>query len=361
MLDAPQGENTASQSREPAFIRRFRLQSYARDLLKSERVSKCLRQPIPGRDVDVFYAPATKSAHYGGLQICASVWLCPVCSSKISERRRVELAAGVAAWRSTEPHALALVTLTLQHSRAEKLSSVLRTVKGAYSLLRAGKWWVSFADAAGIVGSVRALEVTHGDNGWHPHMHILFFLSSPFSLSFSETLKARWMQCVASDGGYASYAHGCDVRVADEEVSDYIAKYGHEPTKPVWTASHEVTKSVAKQGRISGRTAFQLLADFADGDKEAGVLFIHYAGALKGQRQLYWSRGLRELLGLAEEKSDQDLAEEQSEVAIILATLTWEQWRVVLGNDARADLLLVASSGDASAVRSWLVGLGVVL
>ena len=345
----------------PAFVERFRLQSYARELLKAERVSFCLRRPIPKRDVDVMYAPASRSAHFSGLQVCASVWLCPVCAAKISERRRIELSAGVTSWRAVGPHSVVLVTLTLQHSRGQNLSSVLKTVKRAYHLLRRGRWWMQFSEAAGVVGSVRALEVTHGSNGWHPHLHILFFLSEPPSPVLPDVLKHRWMQCVASDGGFASYNHGCDVKVADDEIAEYIAKWGHEPTKPIWTASHEVAKAVVKKGRVGGRTAFQLLADFADGDEDASTYFLHYASVFKGERQLYWSQGLRELLGLAEEKSDQDLAEEQSEVAIILATLTWEQWRVVLGNDARADLLLVASSGDASAVRSWLAGLGVVL
>jgi hypothetical protein len=324
-----------------------------------ERVALCLRRPVPGRLVDVLYAPAARAGHYGGLQVCGSVWLCPVCASKVSERRRVELAAGVETWlaRPGRPSCV-LVTFTLRHSKGQNLVSVLRLVKRAYELLRKGRWWHSFAKNNGVAGSVRSLEITYGVNGWHPHLHVLFFLEGPPPAGFAEALKARWKQSVASDGGFASYNHGCDVRLTDKEVADYVAKYGREPA---WTVSHEITKSVVKQARQGGRTPFQLLADFAGGDEEAGRLFLLYGCAFKGQRQLYWSQGLRDLLGLGRELTDDELAAGQDEIAVVLASLTPTQWRVVLGNDARADLLQVASTGDASAVREYLRGLGVVL
>lgn len=348
----------APRAQGSGLLRRFELQSYARDIFKRERVAKCLRAPVPGRSVDVLYAPASGSGHFGGLQVCGSVWLCPVCASKVSERRRVELAAGVAAWGAEPARSCVLVTLTLRHKLGQSLASVLRMVKRAYDLLRAGRWWVELAASADIVGSVRSLEVTHGASGWHPHLHVLFFLSGPPPAGLEDALRARWVRCVAADGGFASYEHGCDVRHARGDVAAYVAKYGREPA---WTVAHEVTKAAVKLGRGGGRSAFQLLADYALGDEDAGRLFLLYGCAFKGQRQLYWSHGLRSLLGLGEELSDVELAVEQSEIAVILASLTPAMWRIVLGNDARADLLQVASSGDAGAVREWLRGLGVVM
>lgn len=350
------GKSTPS---EPGFVRRFWLQSYARDLLPDERVAICLRRPIPQRSVDVCYAPASQSAHYGGLQVCASVWSCPVCASKVSERRRLELSAAVSAWRGAGC-SVVLATFTLQHKAGDDLAAVLRLVKRSYELMRNGRAWVKLSSAVVMAGSVRALEVSHGSNGWHPHLHVLFFLGGPPGSSgeLLEPIRQRWVDCVVRAGGYASYDHGCDLRLADDEVAAYVAKYGREPS---WTAAHEVTKAVLKLGRAGGRSAFQLLADFAAGDIAAGDLFAHYARVFKGERQLFWSRGLRMLFGLADEQTDEEVATEQSEMAVILATLTPAQWRVVVGNDARADLLLVASSGDASAVRSWLAGFGIVV
>jgi len=103
-------------------VKRFALQAAARSLLPGERVAFCLRRPIPGRaTVDVFQAPIIGSAHFGGLQVCGSVWMCPVCSAKITERRRVELQGGLACWCGRS----VLVTFTLAHNRSECLPDVL--------------------------------------------------------------------------------------------------------------------------------------------------------------------------------------------------------------------------------------------
>jgi hypothetical protein len=175
-------------------------------------------------------------------------------------------------------------------------------------------------------------------------------------MSFTDEIKCRWGSAVKSAGGFASYQHGCDVRFSDADIADYIAKWGKDPK---WTAAHEMTKSVSKYASNDGRTPLQLLSDYFYGDTDAGRLWLQYALNFKGQHQLYWSRGLRALLGLEPEKSDEELATEQEEIAIILASLSIGAWRVVVANDARAELLEVAASGDKQQVLAFLGQLGV--
>ena len=120
-----------------------------------------------------------------------------------------------------------------------------------------------------------------------------------------------------------------------------------------------MTKSVIKQGKKGGRTPQQLLMDYFNGDIHSGALWAEYARNFKGQAQLYWSRGLRAECGLTIEKTDEELAVEQDEIAIILASLSPGAWRIVVANDARAELLAVAGSGDRFAVAAFLRSLGV--
>jgi hypothetical protein len=87
-------------------------------------------------------------------------------------------------------------------------------------------------------------------------------------------------------------------------------------------------------------------------------LWLQYAVNFKGERQLRWSSGLRARLGLEKEKSDEEIAIEQEEVAIILSSLSTGAWRIVLANDARGELLEVASRGDPAQVEAFLVQLG---
>jgi hypothetical protein len=349
---------TASQSGVARQLRRFYLQSAARELAPSERVSKCLRAPIPvSPSVDVLYSPVGQSAHYGGLQVCASVWHCPVCSAKITERRRVELGAALEAWRSVPGARLMLATFTVQHHASEPLSGLLGPVVDGWRWFKNGDWWQAFKGSHKVAGSIRALELTQGAHGWHPHLHVLFFLWRDVEiLPFETDLKLRWAHTLKRQGRWASWAHGVDVRFSDAHISEYIAKYGKEPE---WKVEHEMTKNPSKMGRNGSRTPMQLLADYLEGDEEAGRLWREYATVMKGRKQLFWSPGLREILGLAGEKSDQELVTEKEEIAIVLASLTPAQWRVVLGNDARGELLEVAATGDAAAVWTFLRGLGV--
>ncbi|MDY7393608.1 rolling circle replication protein, Rep63 protein, partial [Acinetobacter baumannii] len=55
-------------------------------------------------------------------------------------------------------------------------------------------------------------------------------------------------------------------------------------------------------------------------DKDCGKLFQEFAIAMKGARQLVWSRGLKALLQIVE-KSDEELAEETEKESITLRTI----------------------------------------
>ncbi len=344
----------SDSSSDDRVIQRFALQAGARSLLPDERVSSCLRRPIPGvAGVSVLYSREHNCAHLGGLLVCGLVWLCSVCGAKISERRRLELSVGVAAWSGS----LSLVTLTLQHKKTDALSALLPVLLGSSRALRSGAGWQAIRARCGFVGAVTALEVTDGANGYHPHLHLLCFHDRPSRGSgdvlgrFEQDIRDRWMACLPRLGGFASRV-AIDVRSASGEVASYIAKFGRDPK---WTVAHELAKASSKNARGSGRSLLELLRDYVlFGDTEAGERWRGAVLALKGCNQLRFSPGLRGLLGLKKEKTDVELAEEQDDTAELLALLSLHEWRLVVANDARGELLTVARSGDAAAVASFL-------
>jgi hypothetical protein len=345
-------------------LERWALQAAARDLLPDERVAVCMRRVIPGKKtVDVLYSDRVKRAHYKNLIICARVWICPIDAAKITERRRVELVQAIDGNPDLRP---VLITFTLRHSMNDKLPSLLADLLASYRLLKAGKRWQNFRDGAGLVGSIRSLEVTYGDNGWHPHNHGLYFFDRAVAFdqkSVTAFMKDRWGQVLASNSRTATYERGVDVRTAESDVAEYIAKFGHEPVdmkRPgSWTIEREMTKAPAKLARgEKGRSPLQLLADYIAGDKRSGRLFQDYAAAFKGRNQLVWSRGLRARLGLGKQETDEQIAKREDEAAHLLAQLSSSQWRAILANDARGDLLEVASSGDKAAVDAFLLSIG---
>lgn len=342
-------------------ITRFYLQSLSRTLLPNERVTDCLRKIVPGPQiVTVMHAPDSQSAHYKNLIVCSRIWICPVCASKITERRRQELQLAIA----HSDYAVLLLTYTLRHSASDTLAELLNAVITGYGKMKAGDPWKRLKSAMGWIGDIRALEVTHGEHGWHPHIHVLTLVErqlDPEGLEKLENrLKRRWQRILARSGHNAEWKYGLDIRTARRDIAAYIAKYGRLPKKQTWTIEHELTKQPVKKAKSGGRTPMQMLVDYGDGDHEAGELFAEYATVFKGRHQLQWSRGLRKLLGLLDDaKSDEELAKEESANADILALLSKDQWRVVLGNDARAELLTVAASGDFQQLSDFCKALGI--
>ncbi len=221
---------------------------------------------------------------------------------------------------------------------------------------------------AGAVGSIRALEVTHGKaNGWHPHTHDLVFAAKG-QLAKLQTLQMAWIETLIK-ADLADRSQINDMMKAAFDVAngdyaaEYVAKFGHEATEAsklitenTWGASHELTKSYAKVGkRLGGRTPFTLLADFVKGDNEAGELFQEFGKQFKGKRQLFWSPKLRKEIELvAEEKTDEQIAAEELDEREFVTVLDHEQWRLVLSRNARFEVLRVAQDEGAEGVAELL-------
>jgi hypothetical protein len=346
-LEAPSPLQSAEKR-----LQRFYLQSAARELLPRESVAKCLRVPIPSAaTVDVYRNPEFNKASLGGLQVCASVWACPVCSSKITERKRIDLEAGLRFWRDEAGGYLLLVTFTLRHHQGDDLSVVLSALLKAFDYTHKGGWWQRFKAKHNLWGRVRALEVTYGSKGWHPHIHCLYFIGAgdmPAVNAFELSLKERWLNMLKKHDRDASWENGIDVRISDEDISAYVSKYGKEPS---WKIEHEMTKSPSKIGKWHNKTAFQLLNEYNEGDSASGRLFIQYAMTFKGKSQLHWSKELRSMCGLDKEKTDEELAKEREKGANLWAQVPRDIWRVIIGNDALAELMQLADAGDAD--RFW--------
>ena len=51
--------------------------------------------------------------HYKGLKICGSVWACPLCASKVQERRRQEVAQAIG-WATELGKGCAMVSYTFR-------------------------------------------------------------------------------------------------------------------------------------------------------------------------------------------------------------------------------------------------------
>lgn len=321
-------------------LERYRLQSVARSFLPDQRVGLCLRRVIPHQNVKVYRSE--KRASYGGLITCGSVWLCPCCAGKIAEGRRLELLQGMENWKGSGNSVL-MATHTVPHYAFQPLKLVLGAYGRARHLMRKRKPFLRLRGAIRLRGTIRSLEVTWGENGWHVHDHELLFVEGKLVESvgaLEKSLLGMWQSACESVGLERPNDRG--LRVADgSQAGDYASKWGMES---------EMTKSHTKEGR-DRLTPWDFLR------RGEGDLFREYAKAFKGKRQLVWSEGLRGLLGVGPGKTDEELSGSVDEGAEVLGYLSRDQWAVVLRSDRRAELLQVAEREGWPGVVEYVVGL----
>jgi hypothetical protein len=351
-------------------MERWALKSVAEKALRGtaegKRVYRCHRYRL-GSEVELWHDPLKGSASFRKVETCHSVWSCPVCSAKISERRRLELVQGIKAHRENGG-AVLFWTLTFPHTRSDELATILDR------FLRAIRWLTShktykqaIKPQFGILGYVRALETTHGvRNGWHPHAHALLFLERPLTDEQFGWLYIKlndlWTRACERMGlptpalGVGSHLKKATAST-EEVVAEYVAKWGHQPSKVAhWTAPHELTKATSKRGRESSRTPWDLLrVNLVEEDPQALVLFREYVQAFKGRRQLTWTPGLRARLGLGVEQTDEEIAESASEDDnALLCTFDVETWRRIAWAGAQGAILDASGSGDLERVYGVL-------
>lgn len=344
-----------------------------------ERVRKCRRvSVVEGGGVGLRLASG--AAGFSGLAKCGSPWSCPVCAAKIARTRADDLEK-VLAWAVEQGHTVAMVTLTSRHSAGMRLEDCWNATTTAWNRVTSGRAWAGESDVnyrkrldnwaakgsrrkrpvqgLGIVqrydvlGFARALEVTHGENGWHVHLHVVVIFEGQQSpgmiTNAAEDMWPAWEKGLASKGFTALRDHGgLDVRVSTGETVQGLAQYF---TKQL---ALEATNSGNKIGRgKESRTPFQIAwSIFADGDAASLDLWQEWERVSKGRKQLTWSNGLRELAGLAEQElTDEEVAELElgDSDALTLPPETWAAMR-----HQQVELLLAAEGQGMAGAVSWL-------
>ena len=335
-------------------IDRFFLQEIAREIIPEHRVGNCFRKILPGKEyVKILHNSEHQRAHYGNLMVCGSIWLCAVCASKISERRKNELVQGV----NNHNSGLAMVTFTMRHSAGDSLQENLEILNTAYKCVTAGGWFQRFKTTWGVIGSVSNLEITYGENGWHPHKHLLYFFRSNVSKSDLELIRQqltdRYLFFLNKLGGSGLDRVAVDVQEAKTEkqkFAEYMAKIDKKP----WGIEAEMTKSHVKISPGGGLSFWELLKMASTGEYKYILLVREYAKITKGKQSLVYTKGLRKKLGIGAQETDLEVAEKIEEESIQLAIIARDIWTKISRLGLRGQLLEVSHDGDLSKIEAFL-------
>ena len=194
--------------------------------------------------------------------------------------------------------------------------------------------------------------MTHGEHGWHVHLHAVLALDGPVSDEMLQSVGAgmftRWARGLGKFGATAIQDKGgLHVRgfALNGETAEQLAEY-------VTKAAFEIASPITKDGRSGSRSPFAILADgLSTGLADDLELWGEYEQASHNRRQLTWSLGLRDWAGLRRERTDDEIA------AVDLGGVTYlmlpgETWRAV--RPVAAELLNAAEIGGLAGATRWL-------
>lgn len=351
--------------------------------------------------VDVVQDPGGE-ARFKNLTRCGSVWECPCCMDRITAKRRKELVALLEKHEAAGGGSL-MLTLTVPHYSGDELENLAREIPKGWQYCISGAPWKRMKSRVGFVGFVKALETTHGVNGWHNHIHVILLFDRkledpatgellPIVTKLRRFFYCRWSRrmSVARDdrepelgdskkrraflrrkkrrGLFAlpSYAHGANL--VRSHRKDYIAKMGlaDELTRGAVRKKgrrRDFSRSAAARARAH-RTPLQILADVARRKTLKcydAVLWKEYARAMRGHRQLTFSRGLREKYDLGPEQTDSEIIRElDNRPALYRLSIEGHFWRKRLDADplCQARLLEIVEIRGPAAGRLFLERLG---
>lgn len=296
-----------------------------------------------------------------GLATCGLTWECPVCQMNI-KAARADQVGQLVEWHGKD--GAFVLSLTVRHGLGSDLRKVRKGLANAWRGVARGRPWDKFKQSIGMVGTVRALEVTHGSHGWHPHLHVLVLAAPgweaatmPDGEPVSDWLLDRWRSMVSRYVG-AEHEPDDEHAIGWTPCTDgkYLAKLGLEVSDPG-----------AKAARNGNRTPLEIARDLVDDRKRSDrALWRIYCRAMHGARQLTWTQGLRQRAGIPD-KTDAELAQDEEQGAQTASVLkvSGDDWRwicrhrveVVQADNTRhsvpASVLIIERAEQKGARGAW--------
>lgn len=310
--------------------------------------------------VDVYKHAESRDVRLYGVHRCKNDMACPTCAYEASCSDRAELAAGLVAMR--ELGRVFFITYTVHHTKHDDVVALTDALMRARQAMRNSKGFKALKRRLDHVGAVRNLELTyHNYNGWHPHIHELFFCIRDVEADeLRPVLAELWQAACAKVGLVASLDRGVTLGDSSWTHTDYLSKIGHERA---WDLDRELAMSQNKKGRgRATRYPFDFLEMYlnprsAREQAFAADRYREYVAATAGHHHVRWSSGLRGFLN-SELPEWSEPVEADERLYQLFGNLSAPLWDRVRAVDGINQFLELCESEDTFAgVLAWVESL----
>lgn len=230
-------------------------------------------------------------------------WACPVCAPKRDYLRQKEIEQALLAAHSMG-HKMVFLTFTMPHWSKDSCTSTRQAIQDAYTKMSRRSRLRRCLDELGFVHQVRCWDFTFGDNGWHPHIHSIWFLNSPLdpldiSVKLQKVVGEQWAsQVMTCANRKVSRRHGflCEPVYMDGDEERTASDLAAYTAKRISQYATDPDKSGE-----AGSTPFSFLVPPDDPRyPEYSRIFYDFYKGQKGVRRCRFSPGFREFYGIEE-------------------------------------------------------------
>lgn len=230
-------------------------------------------------------------------------WACPVCAPKRDYLRQKEIEQAILAAHG-RGHKMLFLTFTMPHWARDTCQHTRQAIQDAYTKMSRRSRFRRILDELGFVHQVRCWDFTFGDNGWHPHIHSIWFFDSPLdplslSIAVQKAVGEQWAaQVLTTANRKVSRRHGflCEPVYLDGDGERSAAQLATYAAKRISQYATDPDKSGEK-----GATPFSFLVSPADPRyAEYSRIFYDFYKGQKGVRRIRFSPGFREYYGIEE-------------------------------------------------------------
>jgi hypothetical protein len=364
LRDSYPGQNDFGAKVRPSSLwpASWSLRGRIRPAQASDRARRC---GLPAGEDPSIIVTSDGRASWQGVWNCESAWTCPTCTTARRSRAADEIASGIAALSQREGEAWAqMVTMTIRHQHDVELAAALEAIRTAwYETRHDGTWCRWWRDR--VVASARAVEVTRGMHGWHPHVHLLLVLrGEPLDREHAlgasgrwvgwerDMLAERWMRAVSRgpaghnwtpswlDGIHVSAPSNVSRETCWEIAARYVTKAGLE---------------VSGQGKAASPTSVWRIAErAAAGSDQDRARWRELSQATRGKHAIHLDARMRAACeAVASEQREDAASSERARVRVpvqLRAALAWAE-RAWHPSALRVPVVLAETGGD---VEAWL-------
>ena len=337
--------NEVSLRKKQSYWKMVRFQSQ-NAITKTMRL--CNRVPIQQKDgvKDVLIVQkGNKSAHYGNLMTCGSMW-CPTCSNYHRKPMRAKARVGIG--NSIKMgYQVKMMTMTIPRHYGNsdfklKFDAMNKTFRDVIARLR------TKCNRLGVkLYSLKGLDITVDSERYDStHLHLHSLIITDRIVEGLEDWLWKTYKRLQNKRGIKVSKRGFDISdiTTDKEITDYIVK-------TLGTIEQELTSTYkdGKDGKSKGW--FKWVQSIVDNPTERDVvIYKDFLQASKGRRCFDFSRNWNELVALKDNQMELDFElpqednKEDKEESFSVWRLDRQLWEAIKSLNVEIDVLMIVDN-----------------